>query len=65
MLKALEETAKLTFEKINQIAELKQIQIEQVERKAKTIRRPDELIHALFEQPYTKVKHLTDQGIYA
>jgi Fic family protein len=65
MLKALEETAKLTFEKINQIAELKQIQINQVERKAKTIRRPDELIHALFEQPYTKVKHLTDQGVYA
>lgn len=65
MLKALEETARLTYDKINQMVELKQIQIEQVKRKSKTIRRPEELIHAIFEQPYAKVKHLTDQGIFA
>lgn len=65
MLKALEETARTTYDKINKIEELKSIQIAQVRRRAKTIRRSEELIHALYEQPYSKVKHLTDQGIFA
>tara|TARA_R110002124_G_scaffold149259_4_gene315338 strand:+ start:4961 stop:5203 length:243 start_codon:yes stop_codon:yes gene_type:complete len=29
------------------------------------IRRPEDLLRAIFTQPFTKVSHLTDAGIYA
>lgn len=31
----------------------------------KNFQRPDQLVDAIFNQPYTKVNHLTEAGIYA
>jgi Fic family protein len=64
MLKAIEVTSTITFQKINDIVSAKEaIQIE-IE-KDPGIRRPDQLISTIFTQPLTKVKHLTDKGLYA
>ena len=64
MLKAVEWTAKLTLRKVNDIIENKE-EILQVIRDQTNIRRPEELAEAIFTQPYTKVNHLVDHGLYA
>ena len=64
MLKAVEVTSRITFEKINRIIAGKDAILEAVE-KSTDIRRPEQLIQLIFTQPYTRVKHLTDQGMYA
>ena len=64
MLKAVEVTALITFEKINRIISARDAILEVVEKDTE-IRRPDQLIQVIFTQPYTRVKHLTDSGTYA
>lgn len=64
MLKAVEWTSQLTLRKINDIIESKE-EILQVLREQTEIRRPDDLAEAIFTQPYTKVNHLTERGLYA
>jgi Fic family protein len=64
MLKAVEVTSNLTFDKINQILSAKEGIEEDIVRNTK-IRKPEQLIQMLFTQPLTKVSHLTNQKIYA
>ncbi|NBC05147.1 MAG: Fic family protein [Bacteroidetes bacterium] len=64
MLKAVEWTARLTLRKVNDIIESKE-EILQVIRDQTSIRRPEKLAEAIFTQPYTKVNHLVDRGLYA
>lgn len=63
MLKAVEVTANITYDKINDIIAAKEAITEVV---ANTdIQRPDSLINSIFTQPYTRVQHLVKAGIYA
>ena len=64
MLKAVEWTSQLTLRKINDIIESKE-EILQVLRNQTDVRRPEDLVGAIFTQPYIKVNHLTDRGVYA
>jgi len=64
MLKAVEVTSNITFNKINDILDAREGIIEAIRAETK-IRRPDQLVKRIFVQPLTKVSHLTDEGIYA
>ncbi|MEQ8553838.1 MAG: Fic family protein [Cyclobacteriaceae bacterium] len=64
MLKAVEVTSNITFNKINDILDAREGIIEAIRAETK-IRRPDQLVKRIFMQPLTKVSHLTDEGIYA
>ncbi|WP_313490862.1 Fic family protein [Sphingobacterium multivorum] len=64
MLKAVEETAILTYNKINDIIAAKDAILDAIVQKG-DIMRPELLVEAIFTQPFTRVKHLTDQGVYA
>ncbi len=64
MLKAVEITSNLTYLKINQILASKEMILEEM-FKYKDIRRPESLIQCIFTQPFTKVKHLEDAGLYS
>ncbi len=65
MLRAIENTSNITFYKINEIVAVKDSILEYVKKDKRKFRRPEELINSLFTQPYIKVKHLVDSGIYA
>jgi len=64
MLRAAESSSRLTYQKVNDLLEAREAVLEAVEEE-KNFQRPDQLVDAIFTQPYTKVKHLTDAGIYA
>ncbi len=64
MLKAVEVTANLTFDKINDILSAREGMMEAIEADTK-IRKPEQLVQMIFTQPLTKVSHLTDARIYA
>jgi len=64
MLRAIESTSRLTYNKVNQIIDAKE-QVLQIIENETSIRRPAQLAEAIFSQPFTKVNHLTDSGIYA
>jgi len=64
MLKTVEVTANLTYDKINDIIAAKDAILEAI-TEDDTINRPELLVNALFTQPFTRVKHLTDQRAYA
>lgn len=64
MLKTVEVTSNLTYNKINDIIITKDAILEVIEQHGK-ISRPELLVNALFTQPFTRVKHLTDRGYYA
>ncbi|MGD8749500.1 MAG: Fic family protein [Balneolaceae bacterium] len=64
MLRAVESTARLTYQKVNDLLEAKSAVLKAVESE-RTFQRPDQLIDAIFTQPFTKVSHLTDAGMYA
>lgn len=64
MLNAVETTAVLTYNKINDILNTKDA-IRQVILDDTAITRPELLVNAIFTQPFTRVKHLTDQRLYA
>lgn len=64
MLRAVESTARLTYHKVNDILDAREAVLKAVEEE-KSFQRPDQLIDRIFTQPFTKVNHLTDAGIYA
>ena len=64
VLKAVEYASNATYYKINDILELQEA-IYQVLLQDKKVARPEKLVEVLFTQPYTKVRHFTDAGIYA
>jgi len=65
MLRAVESTSIQTFNKINDIVTAKDSIIEYIKKEEPKLRNPEDLVGAIFTQPLTKVKHLTDQKIYA
>jgi Fic family protein len=65
MLRAIENTSNQTFNKINDIVTAKDSIIEYIKKEEPKLRSPEDLVGAIFTQPLTKVKHLTDQKIYA
>jgi Fic family protein len=65
MLRAVENTANITFHKINDIVSTKDSILEYIKKDERKFRDPEGLIELLFSQPFTKVKHLVDSGIYA
>ncbi len=64
LLKAVEWTSRLTLRKVNDIIESKE-EILDVLRSQTDVRRPEDLAEAIFTQPYIKVNHLTERGVYA
>lgn len=64
ILRAVEETSNLTYNKINDIISAKEAILEAVIDKG-SILRPESLVNALFTQPYIRVKHLVESGLYA
>jgi Fic family protein len=65
MLRAVETTSNITFLKINDIVSTKEAILETVKKDSRKFRNPEELVSILFTQPFTKVKHLIDKGLYA
>lgn len=64
MLKAIEVTSNITYEKINDIISAKEAIMEAVSTST-DIQRPDSLVSVIFTQPFTRVQHLVKRGIYA
>jgi len=65
MLRAIENTSNITFHKINNIVSVRDIIFDYIKKDKRKFREPEDLIKILFTQPFTKVKHLVDAGIYA
>lgn len=65
MFKAIEYTSLITFQKINEIVSAKDSILEFIKKDMRKVRSPEDLVNALFTQPFTKVKHLVDSGIYS
>ena len=65
MLRAIENTSNQTFNKINDIVTAKDSIFEYIKKEEPKLRNLEDLVGAIFTQPLTKVKHLTDQKIYA
>lgn len=65
MMRAIEYTSNITFQKINDIVTTKDAILEYVKKDKRKFRNPEQLIEVLFTQPLTKVKHLVDAGIYS
>jgi Fic family protein len=65
MLRAIETTSNITYQKINDILSSKESMLAYISTKDKKIRKPEQLVNMLFTQPYIKVKHLTDAKVYA
>ncbi len=65
MLKAVERTSDITFHKINDIVSAKNSILEYIRKDKRKFRNPERLVEMLFTQPFTKVKHLVENGIYA
>lgn len=59
ILKAIEVTSNLTFNKINDIVNAKDAIMQHVQEHT-DITRPETLVNALFTQPFTRVKHLQE-----
>ena len=64
MLKAVESTSNLTYQKINDIIEVKDAISNEIEKNTE-LRKIEQLVQLIFTQPFTKVKHLVDAGLYA
>jgi Fic family protein len=65
MLRAVENTSNVTFNKINEIMSVKESILEYIKKDDRKFRDPEVLVKYIFTQPLTKVKHFVDAGIYA
>lgn len=65
MMRAIEYTSNITFQKINDIVTTKDAILEFIKKDKRKFRNPEQLIEVLFTQPFTKVKHLVEAGIYS
>jgi Fic family protein len=64
MLRAVEFTSKITYNKINDIVSTKDAILAHVRSEGK-FQQVTELVEFIFTQPFTKVNHLTDAGLFA
>jgi len=64
MLLAVEFTSKITYNKINDIVSTKDAILAHVRSEGK-FQQVTELVEFIFTQPFTKVNHLTDAGLFA
>lgn len=64
MLKTVETTSNLTYDKINEIITAKDAILDAIAQHG-GISRPELLVNALFTHPFTRVKHLTELQYYA
>jgi len=64
MLKAVEVTANITYQKINDIITAKDAILAAVIEED-TLIRPESFVDFLFTQPLTRVKHFVNAGLYA
>lgn len=64
MLKAVEVTSNITYDKINDIIGTKDAILKAITEDT-YIARPETLVNAIFTQPYTRVKHLVGGNVYA
>jgi Fic family protein len=65
MLRAVESTSNLTYQKINDIIKAKENILTYIVQNEKKIRKPEQLVEKIFVQPFTKVRHLQEDKIYA
>ena len=65
MLRAIEKTSNITYLKINEIVLAKDSILDFVQKDKFKFKSPEKLVELLFIQPFTKVKHLVDEGLYA
>jgi Fic family protein len=65
MLRAVESSSNVTFNKINEIMSVKDSILEYIKKDDRKFRDPEDLVKFIFAQPFTKVKHFVDAGIYA
>lgn len=65
MLKAVEVTSNITYQKINDILKAKENILNYILKSEKKIRKPEKLIEMIFTQPFTRVKHLQEAKLYA
>lgn len=65
ILRAIESTAKITYQKINNIIASKEAILTYLINNDKKMRKPEQLINMIFTQPYIKVRHLTDAKIFS
>jgi Fic family protein len=65
MLRAVEATSNMTYDKINEIVSAKDEILNHIKKEAKNIRKPEKLVEMIFTQPFTKVIHLQNAKVYA
>ncbi|KAF0199971.1 MAG: filamentation induced by cAMP protein [Bacteroidetes bacterium] len=65
MMRAIESTSDITFHKINEIVTVKDSILDYVKKDVRKFRNAEDMTEFIFTQPFTKVKHLVDSGIYA
>ena len=65
MLDAIEKTSDITYTKINDIIETIDSILKYLKTERPKLRNIEKLIEFIFTQPYTKVRHLVEEGIYA
>lgn len=65
MMRAIEYTSNITFQKINDIVTTKDAILEFIKKDKRKFRNPEQLIEVIFTQPFTKVKHLVEADIYS
>ena len=65
MLRAVENTANITYHKINDIVNTKDSILDYIKKGERKFRSPEDLTEFIFTQPLTKVKHLVNSKIYA
>lgn len=65
MLRAVESTSNMTYDKINDIVSAKDAILKHVKKDAKNIRNPEKLVEMIFTQPFSKVIHLQNEKVYA
>ena len=65
MLTAVENTSIETFNKINDIVAAKDSILDYIKKEEGKLRRPENIVGFIFTQPFTKVKHLVEAGLYS
>ena len=65
MLRAVESTSNITYDKINEIVSAKDAILSHIKKEAKNIRNPEKLVEMIFTMPFTKVIHLQNAKIYS
>ena len=64
MLRAVEDTSNLTYQKINDIINIKDVVLKTIVNET-GIRRPEAITNIIFSQPYTRVQQITSNKTYA